>query len=146
MGRPKQRSGWQEKDPANPHLGFSLLVGIGIMAAILLLGLVLRRTYVYTILFERGWVNFAETFVFGWGMSIIILKFVKLGHQRNALLLDVIAGDDGLDPRQRMLPPRADYLGAIRDGISGLRIGILREAFGLANSEKGRRGDRGARR
>ena len=35
-----------------------------------------------------------------------------------------------------MLPPRADYLGAIRDGISGLRIGVLREAFGAANSEK----------
>ena len=53
----------------------------------------------------------------------------------NALLLDVIAGDDGLDPRQRALPPRADFLGAIRDGIAGLRIGILREGFGLANSE-----------
>ncbi|WP_321820374.1 MULTISPECIES: amidase [unclassified Burkholderia] len=54
----------------------------------------------------------------------------------NALLLDVIAGDDGLDPRQRALSPRTDYLGAIRDGIAGLRIGILREAFGLANAEK----------
>ncbi len=87
---PKQRTGWRETDPANPDIRLSLGLGIGITALILLFGLLLRRTYVYTILFERGWVNFAETFVFAWGMAIIILKFQKLAHQRNALLLDVL--------------------------------------------------------
>ncbi len=53
----------------------------------------------------------------------------------NARLLDVIAGDDGLDPRQRALPPRVDLLDGIDRGVAGLRIGILREGFGLANSE-----------
>jgi len=86
----KQRTGWQESDPANPNLWMSLGLGIAINLGILLLGFLLRGTYVYTILFERGWVNFAETFVFSWGMAIILLKFKKLRHQRNALLLDVL--------------------------------------------------------
>ena len=86
----KHRTGWQESDPANPNLWVSLGLGVAINFGILLLGLALRGTYVYTILFERGWVNFAETFVFSWGMAIVLLKFKKLSHQRNALLLDVL--------------------------------------------------------
>jgi amidase len=52
----------------------------------------------------------------------------------NALLLEVIAGDDGLDPRQ--YAPRLDrYTQSLGQGVSGMRIGIVREGFGLANSE-----------
>jgi amidase len=52
----------------------------------------------------------------------------------NALLLEVIAGDDGLDPRQ--YAPRLDrYTDALGRGVSGMRIGIVREGFGLGNSE-----------
>ena len=52
----------------------------------------------------------------------------------NALLLEVIAGDDGLDPRQ--YAPRVDkYTQALGQGVSGMRIGIVREGFGHANSE-----------
>ena len=52
----------------------------------------------------------------------------------NALLLEVIAGDDGLDPRQ--YAPRVDkYTQAVGQGVSGLRIGVVREGFGHANSE-----------
>ena len=52
----------------------------------------------------------------------------------NALLLEIIAGDDGLDPRQ--YAPRVDkYTQALGQGVSGMRIGIVREGFGQANSE-----------
>ncbi len=52
----------------------------------------------------------------------------------NALLLEVIAGEDGLDPRQ--YAPRVDkYTAALGRGVRGLKIGIVREGFGLANSE-----------
>jgi biopolymer transport protein ExbB/TolQ len=87
---PVTRLGWVESDPANPNVWVALGVGMGIMAGILLIGLILRQTYIYTLLYERGWVNFAETFVFSWGMGIIVLKFQKLAHQKNALLLDVL--------------------------------------------------------
>jgi amidase len=46
----------------------------------------------------------------------------------NALLLDVIAGDDGLDPRQRA-PIKGDYLGALEKGVVGLRIAMVTEGF-----------------
>lgn len=52
----------------------------------------------------------------------------------NALLLEVIAGDDGYDPRIKA-PKVEDYTGALGGGVSGLRIGVLAEGFGHPNSE-----------
>ena len=52
----------------------------------------------------------------------------------NALLLEVIAGPDGLDPRQ--YNPRVDrYTAALGRGVAGLRIGVLVEGFNHDNSE-----------
>ncbi|MEY4252818.1 MAG: hypothetical protein RLZZ566_288 [Pseudomonadota bacterium] len=52
----------------------------------------------------------------------------------NALLLEVIAGADGLDPRQ--YSPRVDrYTAALGRGVSGLRIGVLLEGFNRTDSE-----------
>ena len=56
-----------------------------------------------------------------------------------ALTLGVIAGKDGLDPRQSAagcpdhLPK---YTEEMRKGVKGLRVGILREGFGWPYSEK----------
>jgi amidase len=52
----------------------------------------------------------------------------------NALLLEVLAGEDGLDPRQ-YAPKTAEYTKALEGGVKGLRIGVVREGFGHANSE-----------
>jgi amidase len=52
----------------------------------------------------------------------------------NALLLEVIAGPDGIDSRQRGVGARR-YTDALDGGIQGLRIGVLREGFGHPNSE-----------
>jgi amidase len=54
-----------------------------------------------------------------------------------ALVLDVIAGRDGLDPRQPRDLVVADYSGALASGAAGLRIGVVTEGFGHANSEPG---------
>src|SRR3954447_8952148 len=54
----------------------------------------------------------------------------------NALLLEVIAGKDGLDPRQHNAV-LASYTSALGLGAKGLRIGVLKEGFGHANSEPG---------
>lgn len=52
----------------------------------------------------------------------------------NALLLEVIAGADGLDPRQYDV--RVDkYTAALGRGVAGLRIGVVTEGFGWDNSE-----------
>jgi amidase len=54
-----------------------------------------------------------------------------------ALMLDVIAGPDGLDPRQpEGLVPDAHH-DALGLGAAGLRIGIVTEGFGHENSDPG---------
>jgi amidase len=52
-----------------------------------------------------------------------------------ALMLSVIAGPDGLDPRQpRDLVPD-DYVAALARGAEGLRVGVVTEGFAHPNSE-----------
>lgn len=52
----------------------------------------------------------------------------------NALLLEVLAGEDGLDPRQ--YAPQTDrYTAALGRGVRGLRIAMLREGFDRPESE-----------
>ncbi|WP_027349523.1 amidase [Halotalea alkalilenta] len=50
----------------------------------------------------------------------------------NALMLEVLAGADGLDPRQ-YAPPVDAYSEALGRGVDGLKIGILSEGFHLSN-------------
>jgi amidase len=52
----------------------------------------------------------------------------------NALLLEVIAGADGLDPRQYNV--RVDkYTTGLGRGVAGLRIAVVNESFGWPSSE-----------
>lgn len=49
-----------------------------------------------------------------------------------ALLLQVVAGADGVDPRQPADVPVKDYIGAVEhasDRLDGLRVGVLRQGF-----------------
>ncbi|MGH7117168.1 MAG: amidase [Stellaceae bacterium] len=48
----------------------------------------------------------------------------------NALLLEVLAGPDGLDPRQSAGAVARPYREALGRGAAGLRIGIVEEGFG----------------
>ena len=55
----------------------------------------------------------------------------------NALLLEVIAGADGLDPRQIGVPETLDYTSALGQGADGMTVGVLKEGYGHPNSEPG---------
>jgi amidase len=52
----------------------------------------------------------------------------------NALMLEVIAGDDGYDPRIRA-PKLHAYSQMLGGGVKGMKIGVLREGFQQANAE-----------
>ena len=52
----------------------------------------------------------------------------------NALLLEVIAGPDGYDPRQ-YAPRVHPYTTLLEGGVRGLKIAVVTEGFGLPNSE-----------
>jgi amidase len=52
-----------------------------------------------------------------------------------ARMLEVIAGPDGLDPRQSGLTAES-YTQALDQDAAGLRVGILREGFGIAGASE----------
>jgi amidase len=52
----------------------------------------------------------------------------------NALLLEVLAGDDGYDPRIKS-PKVQDYTKALGVGVKGLKIGIVKEGFEQVGAE-----------
>jgi amidase len=52
----------------------------------------------------------------------------------NALMLEVMAGPDDLDPRQSGAPAQP-YTQALAKGVAGLRIGVVPEGFGLPGAE-----------
>ncbi|MEO0543995.1 MAG: amidase [Pseudomonadota bacterium] len=54
----------------------------------------------------------------------------------NALMLEVMAGPDGLDPRQSAMAKAKAYSKSVELGCEGLKIGILREGFEHHNSQK----------
>ena len=52
----------------------------------------------------------------------------------NALFLEVLAGEDGLDPRQ--YAPKVDhYTAALGRGVRGMKIGVVQEGFAREESE-----------
>jgi len=53
----------------------------------------------------------------------------------NARLLEVIAGPDGLDPRQAQGHAAERYTEALGGKIDGMRIGVLRQGFEAPNAE-----------
>lgn len=53
----------------------------------------------------------------------------------NALMLEVLAGEDGLDPRQ-YAPKVAPYTEALGRGVAGLKIAVVKEGFGHPQSEE----------
>ena len=52
----------------------------------------------------------------------------------NALMLEAIAGPDGVDPRQYDVETHA-YSEMLEGGVGGMKIGVLQEGFGHPNSE-----------
>jgi len=87
-GRP-QRQGWPEEDHANVNFGKSLLIGVGITIGFLLLMFPIREHRIGSIFLDRGWVNYAETFLFSWGMTILVMKWRKNQYQAQAALLQL---------------------------------------------------------
>jgi amidase len=53
-----------------------------------------------------------------------------------ALLLGVLAGPDGLDPRQRHNQPTADYLADLEAGAGGLRVAVVQEGFAIPGTSQ----------
>jgi biopolymer transport protein ExbB/TolQ len=95
-GKP-ERHGWAEQDHANIDLLKTFGIGLGV--TILFLGLMfpLKGTRVGDIFLDRGWVNYTETFLFFWGLTMLTFKWFKNRHQRRAAILNLFPDHLGKD-------------------------------------------------
>lgn len=87
-GKP-QREGWPEQDHANPNFAISFMIGLAVTAAILAAMLPVRDTRIGGIFLDRGWVNYAETFLFCWGITILMMKLRMNTRQERATVLNL---------------------------------------------------------
>ena len=84
-----ERTGWEEKDHANVDFWKSLMIGAGITVGFLALMIPFKGSRFGDIFLDRGWVNYAETFLFAWGLTILFMKLKKNQHQAHAAVLDL---------------------------------------------------------
>lgn len=84
-----ERQGWEERDHANVNFGKSFIIGASITAGWLLLMVPFQSSRFGAIFLERGWVNYTETLLFFWGLTILFMKLNKNKHQAQAALLNL---------------------------------------------------------
>ncbi len=84
-----QRTGWDERDHANVDFLKSLVIGVVLTACFLALLIPFINTGFGQIFLKRGWVNYAETFLFVWGMTILYMKWKQNKRQERAAMLEL---------------------------------------------------------
>lgn len=85
----QQRTGWEERDHANVHFLKSLIIGVVLTACFLALLIPFINTGIGALFLKRGWVNYAETFLFTWGMTILVMKWKQNQRQTRAAMLEL---------------------------------------------------------
>jgi biopolymer transport protein ExbB/TolQ len=121
------RGGWAEKDPTNPNSLLSF--GIGFVLFVAWVGLLFPfnpkpsvpvaeytgMQFVASLFYKHMLVSFTNTLFFTWAMSILYLKFRKLRHQKEALMLDVLPWEMGSEIN-------ADNVGSFIDQLYRLPV------------------------
>lgn len=140
LQRPKRRmprGGWQEEDHANINFWFGLLIAVTITGAFLLMLAPFQGKAFADIFLKRGWVNYAESFLFIWGMVILFLKWRKSLRQRDAMLLDVLPASVGAEINAENVSTFIDRLyklpSRLRDSLMVNRIRKALELFEKRN-------------
>ncbi len=133
-----QRGGWQEDDHANVNFFTSLGYGIA-SSAILLFAMVPFEGRGFSDIFlKRGWVNYAEVFLFTWGVAILIMKWMKTKRQRRAMLLDIVPTRLGAEINRKSIDVFIDHIYKLpfrlRDSIMVNRIRKGLELFEKRNN------------
>ncbi|MBK1832495.1 MotA/TolQ/ExbB proton channel family protein [Roseibacillus ishigakijimensis] len=135
-GKP-ERLGWAEKDHANADFLKSL--GIGAVATVLFLALMFPflGTRLGDIFLDRGWVNYAETFLFFWGLAMLLLKVRKNRRQERAAILSLFPAHLGKEIHSGNVGAFIDNIYKIpltlRDSIIVNRIRKALELFEIRN-------------
>lgn len=132
------RGGWEEEDHANVNFWISIGLGVAITAVFLMLLAPFKGQGFSDIFLRRGWVNYAGTLLFTWGMVILVMKWKKSQRQRNAMLLDVIPTSLGTEINAETVPGFIEHIYKLplklRDSLMVNRIRKGLELFEKRNN------------
>ena len=84
-----ERTGWDERDHANVNFLKCLIIGVVLTTCFLALLIPFSGTAIGALFLKRGWVNYAETFLFLWGMTILFAKWKQNQRQAKAAMLEL---------------------------------------------------------
>jgi biopolymer transport protein ExbB/TolQ len=137
------RDGWREDDHAN--VNFALSLGYGVLISVLFLvamvplqGKSATEAGFGDLFLKRGWVNYAEVFLFLWGLVILAMKWSKTKRQRRAMLLDVVPAKLGTEINMHTVGGFIDHLyklpHRLRDSLMVNRIRKGMELFEKRNN------------
>lgn len=111
------REGWIEADHANVNFTKSFLIGLGITVAFLALMFPFLGMRVGDLFLDRGFVNYAETFLFVWGLTILVMKWRQNKRQEQASLLNLFPESLGREINR-------DTVGGFIDNIYGVPLSL----------------------
>ncbi|HBL42970.1 MAG TPA: hypothetical protein DDZ90_06200, partial [Planctomycetaceae bacterium] len=77
-------SGWA--DGTEVSLSKSGMIAVGASVAFIALMFPIRNYYLGELFLDRGWVPFALVFLMSWSATILVLKYFKLGKQKDSML------------------------------------------------------------
>lgn len=69
------------------------LLGLALFVAIYAVLFPFQKTYLGSLLWQRGWVQFAEVWLASWSAVILFFKYRKLAVQRRSMLFDLLPDD-----------------------------------------------------
>jgi biopolymer transport protein ExbB/TolQ len=138
-----QRGGWHEEDHAN--VNFLISLGYGVLFTAIFLGAMFpfmgksdEQKGFGDIFLDRGWVNYAEVFLFVWGIVIIVMKSKKAKRQRQAMLLDIVPNKLGTEINSDTIGSFIDHIyklpNRLRDSLMVNRIRKGLELFEKRNN------------
>lgn len=90
---PSPRAKGDASSGTNISLLSSGLIGLGFAVVFYLLLLPIRKTYLGTLFYERGWVQYALSFLLFWSAAILIMKLRKLRTQRDSMMFDLLPNE-----------------------------------------------------
>lgn len=142
-GEPRpNRNVWKEQDPTNPNALLSVGIGFGItavwFAAIYFFQAPANKPVSeYTtgetlanLFYKHFTVSFINTLFFFWGAAICYLKLLKLKHQRQAMLLDVLPMDLGAQINARNVGVFIDHVYSLPERLrDSLMVNRIRKAL-----------------
>ena len=138
------RGGWEEQDPTNANMLVSLGIGAGLTVVYLVIVLSFvppanlpSSQYNFMQYLAKVWeghlpVNSLNTLFFFWAMAILGLKMMKLHHQRQAMLLDVVPFELGSEINAQNVGSFIDHIYSLPEKLrDSLMVNRIRKGLEL---------------